>query len=351
MAPGTVKTSPELPERKTITIVCSPLPPYIPLAMSDGIGDVLGREAADCIGDPNFLTSLVHPEDVVQIIFGFFHLYLRGFHIHDYRVLEKPGTFTRALVELQLVRDSAGNPDRILFYLSRPALLAEAGDDDSAPFPLSRTDGGRFVVTVDDEYRIRSVSRSIESVLGYKPGAISGRRVSDLIPPDYQPAANAAFLGLRDCRMENALFWIAVHHRDGDLRFMAVDAAATGGERLITASCRDITGDVLTRRMYVERTRKHFVPFDRRAPAEEDAWRTTADPGRMLTAREQEVLSLIARGKSNKEIADRLRISSRTVEAHRSTIMRKLRIRSHAGLIHYAIRMNFLSTQQTPSTT
>jgi len=62
-----------------------------------------------------------------------------------------------------------------------------------------------------------------------------------------------------------------------------------------------------------------------------------------LTNREQEILSLIARGKTNKEIADQLSISIRTVEAHRSTIMRKLRIKSHAGLIHYAMQKNILS--------
>lgn len=58
---------------------------------------------------------------------------------------------------------------------------------------------------------------------------------------------------------------------------------------------------------------------------------------RTLTGREQEILSLIGRGKANKEIADQLSISVRTVEAHRAGIMRKLRITSHAGLIRYAV--------------
>jgi DNA-binding NarL/FixJ family response regulator len=62
-----------------------------------------------------------------------------------------------------------------------------------------------------------------------------------------------------------------------------------------------------------------------------------------LTVREQEVLLQIAQGRANKEISTRLSISIRTVETHRSKIMRKLGIHSHAGLIHYAMRQNVLS--------
>ena len=55
------------------------------------------------------------------------------------------------------------------------------------------------------------------------------------------------------------------------------------------------------------------------------------------------MLQQIAQGRANKEIATRLAISVRTVETHRSKIMRKLGIRSHAGLIHYATKQNVLS--------
>jgi DNA-binding NarL/FixJ family response regulator len=58
----------------------------------------------------------------------------------------------------------------------------------------------------------------------------------------------------------------------------------------------------------------------------------------VLTAREREVVQLLAEGKSNKEVADRLRISARTAEGHRAEIMRKLKFESLAGLIRYAIR-------------
>lgn len=57
-----------------------------------------------------------------------------------------------------------------------------------------------------------------------------------------------------------------------------------------------------------------------------------------LTAREREVVQLLAEGKSNKEVADRLGISTRTAEGHRSEIMRKLKLGSLAEMIRFAIR-------------
>ncbi len=58
----------------------------------------------------------------------------------------------------------------------------------------------------------------------------------------------------------------------------------------------------------------------------------------VLTARESEVVQLIAEGKISKEIADRLDISVNTVETHRTNIMRKLNIHTVGQLVRYAIR-------------
>jgi DNA-binding NarL/FixJ family response regulator len=60
--------------------------------------------------------------------------------------------------------------------------------------------------------------------------------------------------------------------------------------------------------------------------------------GGVLTAREQSVVKLIAEGKTNKDIADVLAISKKTVEAHRSAAMRKLGVDSTVSLVRYAIR-------------
>jgi DNA-binding NarL/FixJ family response regulator len=63
-----------------------------------------------------------------------------------------------------------------------------------------------------------------------------------------------------------------------------------------------------------------------------------------LSTREREVLKLIAEGKSNKEIADLLSISVRTVHHHRDNIMNKLDIRKTAELVKYAIQKGYTST-------
>jgi DNA-binding NarL/FixJ family response regulator len=66
-------------------------------------------------------------------------------------------------------------------------------------------------------------------------------------------------------------------------------------------------------------------------------------PSEPLTPREREVVKLVAEGKSNKDIADLLFISTRTVENHRANIMNKLKIKKTADLIRYAIQKGYIS--------
>jgi DNA-binding NarL/FixJ family response regulator len=63
----------------------------------------------------------------------------------------------------------------------------------------------------------------------------------------------------------------------------------------------------------------------------------------LLTEREREVLQLIAEGHTNKGIADLLSLSVKTVEAHRSRVMEKLKIHNVAGLTRYAISRGITS--------
>jgi DNA-binding NarL/FixJ family response regulator len=61
-----------------------------------------------------------------------------------------------------------------------------------------------------------------------------------------------------------------------------------------------------------------------------------------LSTREMEVVQLLARGKSNKEAAAMLGVSTRTVESHRNHIMRKMEFESFSDLIRFAIRSNLI---------
>lgn len=65
-----------------------------------------------------------------------------------------------------------------------------------------------------------------------------------------------------------------------------------------------------------------------------------------LTARQVEVLKMIAEGHATKEIAQRLTISVKTVETHRAQIMERLDIHDIAGLVRYALRMGLVKLDQ-----
>ena len=64
---------------------------------------------------------------------------------------------------------------------------------------------------------------------------------------------------------------------------------------------------------------------------------------RALTGREHTIVQLVAEGHSNKQIAQILNISIKTVETHRASIMRKLDLGSMAALVRYAIRNNLVA--------
>jgi DNA-binding NarL/FixJ family response regulator len=64
-----------------------------------------------------------------------------------------------------------------------------------------------------------------------------------------------------------------------------------------------------------------------------------------LTSREQEVMVLLAEGRSAREIAEKLFVSPRTVENHRTSIMRKLDLHSNHELIRYAAKLGLIDLE------
>lgn len=74
--------------------------------------------------------------------------------------------------------------------------------------------------------------------------------------------------------------------------------------------------------------------------------RSDEQPADTLTPRQREVLQLIAEGQSTKEIARRLDISIKTVETHRTQLMKQLDIHEIAGLVRFAIRTGLASATE-----
>lgn len=71
--------------------------------------------------------------------------------------------------------------------------------------------------------------------------------------------------------------------------------------------------------------------------------RGLADSYELLSDREKEVLQLLAEGKTNKEVATLLNLSTHTVETHRTHIMQKLNLHNTAEIVLYAVRKKIIS--------
>jgi DNA-binding NarL/FixJ family response regulator len=99
------------------------------------------------------------------------------------------------------------------------------------------------------------------------------------------------------------------------------------------------TGELELALRSVMRGESWFSPAVSRQVVEGYVQRVGGEPASdVLTARQREVLKLVAGGKSTKEIAFDLSLSVKTVETHRAQIMERLGIRDVAGLVRYALR-------------
>jgi len=118
--------------------------------------------------------------------------------------------------------------------------------------------------------------------------------------------------------------------RSGAAGYMLKDAAAEELELAIKAVAQDKT---------------YLSPSISRTVVESYLQRSTGEQGPIeeLTARQREILQLIAEGKNTKEIAGMLDISVKTVEAHRLQLMARVDIHDVPGLVRYAIRSGLVS--------
>ncbi|MBU5614516.1 response regulator [Geomonas azotofigens] len=66
----------------------------------------------------------------------------------------------------------------------------------------------------------------------------------------------------------------------------------------------------------------------------------------LLSAREQQVMRLVAEGGSSRSIADQLQVSAKTVENHRTNLMKKLDVHSRIELVRYAARLGLIDLEQ-----
>ncbi len=130
-------------------------------------------------------------------------------------------------------------------------------------------------------------------------------------------------------------------HEDEEYFFQMLDAGASGyvpkraaPDELITAIRAAAAGEVYLYPSMAKLLVRDYLNVER--PAEE---KLNLDG---LTDREREVLTHLAEGAGNEEIAAALVISPKTVERHRENIMRKLNLHSRSELVRYAIRKGII---------
>jgi DNA-binding NarL/FixJ family response regulator len=122
---------------------------------------------------------------------------------------------------------------------------------------------------------------------------------------------------------------------------MASRVLAAGASGLVLKS--DAARDLVRAVQSVEKGQPFLSPAVTRLIIGHLAKTTAQEPSAgNVTPRELEVLKLLAVGRSNKEVATALDISVKTVDAHRSNIMRKLHLRTYSDLIQFAIRRQII---------
>jgi DNA-binding NarL/FixJ family response regulator len=152
-----------------------------------------------------------------------------------------------------------------------------------------------------------------------------------------------AISALREVSPESLVLVLSMHVEESYLR-SALRAGAAGyvpkkaaDVELVSAIRAVVRGEVYVHPAMTGSLVDGLVPPDTASPGNEDqSWEA-------LSAREREVLHLVALGHTNLEIADRLSLSEKTVETYRARGIEKLGIRNRAALVEYALKHGVLS--------
>ena len=203
-----------------------------------------------------------------------------------------------------------------------------------------------MIYLVDDDEAVRDALGMLFKSIGLRYEAYGSaldflehydsRRPSCLVADVRMPGLSGLELQqrLNEQRKEIPIIFITGH---GDVP-MAVTAMRSGAADFIQKPFRD--QDLIDRiHKALERDRER-----RTGRAAEDAIRERLA---LLTPRETEVMQRVARGQANKVIAMDLGVSQRTVELHRARVMKKLRLRSVAELVHAIDRIGGVAATDT----
>ncbi|WP_085504945.1 response regulator [Thalassobacillus devorans] len=177
-------------------------------------------------------------------------------------------------------------------------------------------------------------NEGIEKALEEKPDAI----LMDLSMPHGKDGLSAT-AELKKQLPDTAILILTMHD-DEEYLFRAIQAGASGcvlksapHDELVNAIRSVCQGDAYLHPSAQKRLMEEYL-----GNLKEDG----ADTYQLLSEREKEVLTLIAKGYSNKEIAEKLVISVKTVETHKGNLMEKLQMKTRPELVSFALKKGLL---------
>ncbi|SFT18868.1 response regulator transcription factor [Paenibacillus sp. BC26] len=212
------------------------------------------------------------------------------------------------------------------------------------------------IVIVDDHVVVRSGLRSLLDskhdmcIVGDAADGDEAIRLARELKPDVvlmdlsMPHGKDGMTATRELKalLPETYVLILTMHDDGEYLFRAIHAGASGYilksapyEELITAIQSIAQGNAY---LYPTATKRLMNEYLEKLRQGEHTGSYAS-----LSDREQEVLVGIAKGYSNKELAEQLVISVKTIETHKSNLMDKLGMRTRPDLVRYAVERGLLS--------
>jgi len=185
---------------------------------------------------------------------------------------------------------------------------------------LDRNPAAAIVVGADG--RIVFWNRAATELLGYESDEAIGHDYETLlVPPDQTEQRKK--LVMQIANGESACFVAARLHKDGEIVSLSIvmDSGSGADAGVLYLSLRDAKRTAC----FCDATRSDIMY-----------------PARALTTRQRQVLRLIAEGRSTREIATRLTLSVKTIETHRGHLMSRLKLKSVAGLVRYAVTLGLV---------
>jgi two-component system response regulator NreC len=179
-------------------------------------------------------------------------------------------------------------------------------------------------------------TEAIEKAQQFKPNVI----LMDLSMPHGKDGLTATS-EIKKILPDTAILVLTMHD-DQEYLFRAIQAGGSGyilksapHEELVTAIQSVSRGEAY---LYPSATKRLMTEYLDKLKHGENV-----DSYELLSDREKEVLGYIAKGYSNKEIAEQLVVSVKTIESHKGNLMEKLQMKSRPELVKYAVKKGLLN--------